>query len=181
MVLKKYVFREISKSDVEKLIGDEKVEIIPIPPNYVRQTTEKVKAIQTEENILEWIRQADIEQSLKEYIVKKWDEKIDDILSVVPMIPMFVKGEQLAGVRDKVAETFSGNAAEFLQLIGEQLVGKIDIQETIEKNILAFDLKQLESIIEEIAHKEFRYIERLGGVLGFFIGAVQAVFIWALF
>jgi uncharacterized membrane protein YheB (UPF0754 family) len=135
----------------------------------------------TEENILEWVRKADLEQSLKTYIIKKWNEKIGDILSVVPMVQMFVKGEQLNSIRDKVAETFSVNAEEFLQQLADSIAGKIDIKDTIERNILAFDLQQLERIIEDIARKEFRYIERLGGVLGFLIGSVQALLIAFIF
>ena len=41
--------------------------------------------------------------------------------------------------------------------------------------------ERLEKIIEEIARKEFRYIERLGGIIGFIIGLVQAVLVFMFF
>ena len=135
----------------------------------------------TEEHILELIRQANTDVILKDYIKQKWDEKIDDILSFAPMIQMFLPPERLAEIRDKIAEAFSGNSKEFIHILAEGLQGKIDLEETIRKNILDFDLNRLEAIIQEIARREFRYIERLGGVIGFVIGLVQAVLVYFLF
>lgn len=135
----------------------------------------------TEEDIKGFIRQIKMENFLNGYIKQKWDEKVTEILSGIPMLSMFVGPEQLHGIRDKVAQAFSGNSDEFVGLLSAQLSGNIDLAGTIKKNILNFDLSQLESIIEEIAHKEFREIEILGGVLGFIIGLVQALLVFIFF
>jgi len=135
----------------------------------------------TEQNVIEFIKSANTEVVLKEFIKKKWDEKIDDILSVVPMVQMFLSPEKLHEIRDKIADTFSKNSGDFATVIGESLSGKVDLQTVIEKNILAFDLERLENIIEEIANKEFRYIERLGGVIGLLIGVVQSALVYFVF
>jgi uncharacterized membrane protein YheB (UPF0754 family) len=49
----------------------------------------------------------------------------------------------------------------------------IDIRELVENRILALDLATLEELIIGIAHKELRYIEVLGAVLGLLIGVGQ--------
>jgi uncharacterized membrane protein YheB (UPF0754 family) len=43
----------------------------------------------------------------------------------------------------------------------------------IETNIAAFDLDRLETIVNQVAQREFRTIERLGALLGFIIGLIQ--------
>jgi len=135
----------------------------------------------TEDNIISIIKAADTKELMRKYILKKWDEKIGDILSFMPMIQMFLQGDQLNQIRDKIAEAFSGNGNEFVQILADNLAGNVNLEEVIKNNILAFDLERLEKIIEEIANKEFRYIERLGGIIGFLIGLVQAIFVFFLF
>jgi uncharacterized membrane protein YheB (UPF0754 family) len=140
-----------------------------------------VKDFLTEENLLSIIKQADARQMLQTYITRKWDEKIDDILSSMPMIQMFLPPEKLADIRDKIVEAFSGNADEFVKLLAQSLEGGVEIENKIRENILAFDMYKLESIIEEIAHREFRYIERLGGFIGFIIGIIQVGLVLVLY
>ena len=118
---------------------------------------------------------------LQTYITRKWDEKIDDILSSMPMIQMFLPPEKLADIRDKIVEAFSGNADEFVKLLAQSLEGGVEIENKIRENILAFDMYKLESIIEEIADREFRYIERLGGFIGFIIGIIQVGLVLVLY
>ncbi len=135
----------------------------------------------TEENIIGFIKKVDTKEALQSFINKKWDEKIGDLISSMPMIQMFLTPDKIDGIRDKIVNAFGGSSDEFVKLLVEGLEGKIDLTDTIRENILAFDLQRLESIIEDIAHKEFRYIERLGGLIGFFIGLVQAVLVYYLF
>ena len=48
----------------------------------------------------------------------------------------------------------------------------------IEDNIASFDLEHLESIVNQVAKREFRTIERLGAALGFVIGCVKVALFW---
>ena len=48
----------------------------------------------------------------------------------------------------------------------------------IEDNIAAFDIEHLERIVNQVAKREFRTIERLGAALGFVIGCVQVALFW---
>ena len=51
----------------------------------------------------------------------------------------------------------------------------IDVKDTISKKVLSFSSEKIEEILFEIMAKEFKFIEIVGGVLGFLIGSIQVV------
>lgn len=57
----------------------------------------------------------------------------------------------------------------------EKLQEEIVVRNIVEQKILAFELEQLERIVNEVAARELRHIEVLGGVLGFVIGLVEVL------
>jgi uncharacterized membrane protein YheB (UPF0754 family) len=87
---------------------------------------------------------------------------------------MFVSADKLEKIRDKVADVFSTEADKYTELLVQSLETKIDLRDTIKRNILAFDVQRLNKIIEEIGYKEFNEIALVGLVLGILIGLVQA-------
>jgi uncharacterized membrane protein YheB (UPF0754 family) len=131
----------------------------------------------TVEDIGEMIEKVELKPFLSEYIKNKWDEKLDVILGAFPMIKMMVPQDKLDGIRDKVIESFTEGEGDIGSAIAEAIQDKVDLEEVIRTNILAFDLSQLDSIINEIAKKEFRFIEILGGVIGFIIGLFQVLLV----
>ncbi|MBN2285537.1 MAG: DUF445 family protein [Tissierellales bacterium] len=52
---------------------------------------------------------------------------------------------------------------------------EVNISQIVEEKINALDLGKIEELVYEIARKELRHIEVLGGVLGFMIGIVQGI------
>jgi uncharacterized membrane protein YheB (UPF0754 family) len=54
---------------------------------------------------------------------------------------------------------------------------KLKISEIVEEKIKSFKLEKLEEVVIKIAHSELYMIEIMGGVLGFFIGVLQAIVI----
>ena len=61
--------------------------------------------------------------------------------------------------------------------LGVKAQQDIKISKIVEERINSFDLSKLEELAYEIARKELRYIEVLGGVLGFMIGIVQGIIV----
>ena len=59
----------------------------------------------------------------------------------------------------------------------ETVSAKISVKQLVEDKINAFDLDELEMLIRGVAHTELRFIEVLGGVLGFLIGLIQAAIV----
>lgn len=66
---------------------------------------------------------------------------------------------------------------EMIVNLGEKAQEDIKISKIVEERINSFDLSKLEELAYEIAKKELRYIEVLGGILGFMIGIVQGVIV----
>ncbi|NLJ41380.1 MAG: DUF445 family protein [Clostridiales bacterium] len=75
---------------------------------------------------------------------------------------------------DREAKSFIENNME--RLI-EEAVLSVDVAKLVERKINDFDLLELESIIIDLSGRELRYIEVLGGILGFLIGLIQGVII----
>ena len=106
------------------------------------------------------------------------ENHIDTFLKVrlkekIPVISMFVGGSTL----DKIKEGMMEEIALLLpQVIGQYTDGlkqKIDIEQMVTDKVAAFSTDKLEEILAAIMKKEFRFVEILGGVLGFIIGLLQ--------
>lgn len=129
----------------------------------------------TREDILNFLRQVDPVAAMRTLLVEKWDEKLGEILDSIPMAKMFISAERLQGIRDKIAGALAEEAGAFTERLVDSLEGKIDLKETLRRNIMAFDVTELNDIIEQIGYREFREIAWVGAAIGFLIGSVHAV------
>jgi uncharacterized membrane protein YheB (UPF0754 family) len=129
----------------------------------------------TREDILNFLRQVDPVAAMRTLLVEKWDEKLGEILDSIPMAKMFISAERLQGIRDKIAGALAEEAGAFTERLVDSLEGKIDLKETLRRNIMAFDVTELNDIIEQIGYREFREIAWVGAAIGLLIGTVHAV------
>jgi uncharacterized membrane protein YheB (UPF0754 family) len=127
-----------------------------------------------EEDILQFLKRVDPAQAMRQLVLDKWEEKVGELLAGMPVISMFVSPDKLTRIRDKVADMFSTEAEKYTELLVQTLESKIDLRDTIRRNILAFDVQRLNDIIEEIGYKELNEIAFIGLVLGVVIGLIQA-------
>jgi uncharacterized membrane protein YheB (UPF0754 family) len=61
-----------------------------------------------------------------------------------------------------------------------QLVEKVNIKKIVADRVEQFDFERLENIVYRVARTELFWVEISGGVLGFLIGLIQVLFIWAV-
>lgn len=134
-----------------------------------------------EEDILAFLRKVDPAAAMKQLVLDKWESKVGELLASMPLISMFVSADKLNGIRDKIADMFASEAEQYTDLLVKSLESKIDLRDTIRRNILAFDVQRLNKIIEEIGYKELNEIVIVGGVLGILFGLVQAAVNWLSF
>jgi uncharacterized membrane protein YheB (UPF0754 family) len=52
---------------------------------------------------------------------------------------------------------------------------ELDLEKIVVAKVSAFSTDKLESILYQIMNKEFRFVEIIGGVLGFLIGLMQVL------
>lgn len=59
----------------------------------------------------------------------------------------------------------------------ESVTSQTSVKQLVEDRINAFDLNELEVMIRQVSHTELRFIEILGGILGFLLGLIQVTII----
>lgn len=99
-------------------------------------------------------------------------EKLGDQM---PMLKMFI-GDKIV---DQMKEIFLKELEELFPVIMKNymknLQSDLDLEAIVVKKVSEFSSDKLESILYQIMTKEFRFIEIIGAVLGFFIGLIQVV------
>ncbi len=107
-------------------------------------------------------------------------QKIDDFLgtklvAINPMIAMFVTGEIRQKVGKLLLDEIHAMLPEFLQTASNELQKRLVFHEIVRDKINGFDSERIEELLFAVMKREFRFIEIVGGVLGFFIGVAQSL------
>ena len=89
------------------------------------------------------------------------------------MLAMFLSDEMV----EKVTGLFKNELKDFLkatsQGMGEKLEENLNVQEMVKERVNAFSSEKLEELLNQLMKKEFKFIELVGAILGFFIGCIQ--------
>lgn len=107
-----------------------------------------------------------IEQHLDEFLEVRLKEKI-------PVIAMFVTGKTLDKIKDGMMEEIEMLLPDIITQYSDSLGEKINIEQMVTDKVAGFSSDKLEDILFSIMKKEFRFVEILGGVVGFIIGLLQ--------
>ena len=115
-------------------------------------------------------------------INKVLDEKLEDFMDVklksaMPMLAMFLNNDAKSKIKDTLHLEFQNILPDILNKYSEKLEKDIDIEKIVAQKVSAFSSDKLEEILFSIMKKEFKFIELLGGVLGFLIGIIQLLII----
>jgi uncharacterized membrane protein YheB (UPF0754 family) len=125
----------------------------------------------------------DIEQTITnpanvQRILPLADEHIDNFLRVklkesMPMIAMFI-GDKTIG---QLKAVFMKELEELFPVIMKNYVAHLkndlDLEKIVVDKIANFSSDRLETMLNQILTKEFRFVEVIGAALGFFIGLLQ--------
>ena len=107
-----------------------------------------------------------IEAHIDTFLRVKLKEKI-------PVVAMFIGDNTIIKLKDGMMEEINILLPEVIDRYTQGLGAKIDIEKMVTEKVAAFSSDKLEEILESIMKKEFRFVEILGGVLGFIIGMLQ--------
>jgi uncharacterized membrane protein YheB (UPF0754 family) len=110
------------------------------------------------------------------------DEKLEDFMEkkikiAMPMLAMFLNKETKNKIKDTLHQEFQHILPDILNKYSEKLEKDIDVEAIVYQKVAAFSSDKLEEILFSIMKKEFKFIEILGGVLGFIIGIIQLLII----
>ncbi len=97
----------------------------------------------------------------------------EKLTAQIPMLAMFVGEKTIAQVKDvfmvELQELFPVLMKQYMNTLQKEL----DLEQIVTEKVGKFSSDKLEEILNQIMSNEFRFVEIIGGVLGFLIGIVQ--------
>ena len=105
-------------------------------------------------------------------------ERIGPQLQSIPLLGNFINDGILAKFETIACTEIKKESGPLIEKVATEFEESVDLKRMVEDNIASFDLEQLENIVNQVAKREFRTIERLGAILGFAIGCIQLVVFW---
>ena len=97
----------------------------------------------------------------------------------MPMIGMFIGDKTINQMKAIFIKELQSLFPSMMENYMGQLEKDLDLEKIVIDKVSGFSSDKLEEILQAIMSKEFRFVEIIGGVLGFIIGLLQ-VFITIL-
>jgi uncharacterized membrane protein YheB (UPF0754 family) len=91
----------------------------------------------------------------------------------MPMISMFIGDKTINQMKGIFIQELQTLFPQIMENYMGQLQKDLDLEEIVVKKVSGFSSDKLEEILQAIMSKEFRFVEIIGGVLGFMIGLLQ--------
>ena len=133
----------------------------------MKDVAQKIEDLSTQPEALEEVGKR-IEQTIR-----------GKLISAFPMLSMFLSDEMI----EKVTSLFKGELEDFLRVSAQGLAAKmeksVDIQALVREKVQAFSSNKIEELLLGFMEQEFRFIEKIGAVLGFLIGCIQVFLVTA--
>jgi uncharacterized membrane protein YheB (UPF0754 family) len=98
----------------------------------------------------------------------------------MPFVGAFLTEERVKELRAAIVRGVVGRKQEVYSSIEAAVRDGIDVHAVVERKVAGFEVARLEALILEVASRELRSIEVLGGVLGLAVGLVQAAILTLL-
>jgi uncharacterized membrane protein YheB (UPF0754 family) len=131
----------------------------------------------------EFLSFKDIEEKITspgnlEKILPLVDQHIDGFLhhklpKAFPMLSMFIGEKTISTLKTAFLEELQELFPILMRQYVNSLQKELDLEHIVAEKVRAFSSDKLENILYQIMAREFRFVEILGGVLGFIIGCIQ--------
>lgn len=102
----------------------------------------------------------------------------EKLLGSFPMLSMFINDELIGKVKTMLMEELKSSIPQIIDNYTDGLKSSLDIQKIVHDKVVNFSLEKLEEVLFSIMSKEFKFIEIVGAVLGFFIGLIQLLLMY---
>jgi len=94
---------------------------------------------------------------------------------VFPMLSMFIGEKTITQLKDAFLSELEALFPILMKGYMAKLQKDLDLEKIVTEKVAAFSTEKLEFILMQITKNEFKFLEILGGVLGFIIGVVQVL------
>ena len=153
-------------------------------PKRQQQFAEKLGKIVSNE----FLSFADIEQKISnpdnlKKIMPMIERHVDEFLRVrlseeMPVISMFIGDKTIERMKAAFMKEIETLFPKVMKQYAANLKSELDLEHIVIKKVSAFSSDKLEELLYQIMTKEFRFVEIIGGVIGFIIGGVQVLITW---
>ena len=92
-----------------------------------------------------------------------------------PMISMFIGENTINKLKDVFMTELETIFPELIGSYMKDLESQLDLNKIVTEKVYGFSSDKMETILNQIMSKEFRFVEVIGGVLGFIIGIFQVI------
>jgi uncharacterized membrane protein YheB (UPF0754 family) len=108
------------------------------------------------------------------------DEKLSNFLENklgehMPMLSMFISKSTIDTIKDSIKHELTASLPEIMTKLTITMKQDLNVEQMVTEKVQNFSSDKLEQILNDIMKTEFRFVEIIGGVLGFIIGLVQVI------
>lgn len=126
------------------------------------------------EDLARALRQIDLERFLGDALERGLAPRLAE-LRRAPFVGSFLSDERVARWKQSLVRGLVEDEEALVRGLEEALESGLDVRDLVARRVEAFPVERLEALVLDVASRELRAIELLGGLLGFLIGVVQAV------
>lgn len=152
----------------QKQIAEKLGELVANELFSIKDVAQKIEELSTRSEALEEVGKR-IEKTIREKLV-----------AAFPMLSMFLSDEMI----EKVTKLFQSELEDFLRASAQGLAAKmedsVDVKSLVQEKVRSFSSNKIEELLLGFMEQEFRFIEKIGAVLGFLIGCVQVILVLTL-
>ncbi len=124
------------------------------------------------EDLAQALSRMDLEKLLDGALASGLESKLAE-LRRLPMVGALLTEERVADLRRSVVKSLVADREGIAKALESGLEQGLDVEGLVEEKVAGFPIQRLETMILEVASKELKTIEILGGVLGTVIGVLQ--------
>jgi uncharacterized membrane protein YheB (UPF0754 family) len=93
----------------------------------------------------------------------------------MPFLSMFIGERTIVSLKKIFMQELETLFPKVMNNFADHLQEELDLEKIVTEKVSAFSSDKLENILYQIMSKEFRFVEILGGVIGFIIGILQVI------
>ena len=116
-------------------------------------------------------------------VLKFVESKLDDFINLklstsMPMLAMFLNDDLKSKIKMALLNEIGDVIPGIIDTYANKLKDEVNIEAIVYEKVINFSSDKMEEVLYSIMKKEFKFIEVLGGVLGFFIGMIQLLLVF---
>ena len=109
---------------------------------------------------------------IEDHVDKFLRNKLSDEM---PFLSLFIGDKTIASLKKIFMQELEILFPQLMKSYAGHLQEELDLEMIVTEKVSAFSSDKLENILYQIMSKEFRFVEILGGVIGFIIGIIQVL------